>query len=150
MRPSPTAILAACAFMAVAAPELALAEADPLSDPGVRAVRQAFPIQGISLLDTRARGAGCADNAATGLVSCATGTSYETAEGGTFTKSFGYNLDAAGRVVYVILTRREFPLAREKFDETVKTLGARFGRPATTLTFQGKTADGDDVFSLVA
>ena len=127
MRPSPTAVLAACAFLA-AAPKLALAEADPLGDPGVRAVRQAFPILGISLLDTRARGAGCADHAASGLVWCATGTAYETSEGGTYARSLGYNLDAAGRVVYVILTRREYPLARDKFDETVKALCARYGR----------------------
>jgi hypothetical protein len=136
--------------MAAAAPQLALAEADPLSDPGVRAVRQAFPILGISLFDTRARGAGCTDHAASGLVWCGTGPAYESAEGGTYTRIFGYNLDAAGRVVYMILTRREFPLPRDKFDETVKTLGARYGRPATTHTFQGKTPEGDEVFSLVA
>jgi hypothetical protein len=149
MRPFPKAAFAACALLAIAVPNLALAESDPLSDPGVRAVRQAFPIQGLHLFDTRARGAGCADTAA-GLVWCATGAAYETTDAGTYARTLGYNLDAAGRVVYVIQTRREYPLARDKFDETVKALGARFGRPATTLTYQGKNAEGDEFQSVVA
>jgi hypothetical protein len=150
MRPFAKAVLAACAAVTVAAPELALAETDPLRDPVVRAVRNGFAVLGLSLFDKRARGAGCVDSASSGLVWCAAGPTYETAEGGTYTRTLGYNLDSAGRIVYVILTRREFPLEREKFGETIKTLGARYGRPPTTLTFSGKTADGDDVSSLVA
>jgi len=153
MRPSSKALVAA-GVIAFAAPQVAFAETDALSDPGVRRVRESFPIERLSLFDQPAqrsvRGAACTDSAQPGLVWCATGTGYESAEGGTYTRTFGYNLDAAGRVIYVILTRREFPLARANFDDTVKTLGARYGRAPTSHTFQGKTPDGDEVFSLVA
>src|SRR5262245_54458795 len=154
MRPSVRASIAASALLVLAAPQFVFAETDPLRDPAVRRVREAFPLERLSLLETpvsrAVRGATCADSAFPGLVWCATATGYETAEGGTYTRSFGYNLDTAGRVVYIILTRREFPLAREKFDEALKALGARYGRAPTTLTFQGKTGDGDEFSSLVA
>ena len=154
MRPSLKALIAASAWLAFAAPGLALAATDPLSDPAVRRVRESFAIERMSLFDVipsrSVRGAACADTAFPGLAWCATATTYESAEGGTYSRTFGYNVDAARRVVYLILTRREFPLARASFDETLKTLGARFGRPPATLTFQGKTAEGDEFHSLVA
>jgi hypothetical protein len=106
MRPFANAVLAACAVISVAVSGQALAETDPLRDPVVRAVRLGFSVQGLSLFDKRARGAGCVDSAASGMVWCAAGPTYETVEGGTFTRTFGYNLDDDGRIVYVILTRR--------------------------------------------
>jgi len=154
MRPSQRVLIAAGALMALAAPEIARAETDPLRDPGIRRVRESFAIERLSLFDKPApravRGVTCTDSTTAGLTWCASATSYESSDNGTYSRSFGYNLDAAGRVVYIILSRREFPLARSAFDETMKSLGARYGHAPTTLRFEGKTADGDDFVSIVA
>jgi len=148
---SAPAFLALGAWFALAVPVFAQAADDPTRDPAVRAVRDAFRIEGLGLFDARpVRGPGCADSAVAGMTWCGGGTNYVTAENGTYTRSLGYNVDAAGRVVYIILTRREFPLARTGFDDMMRNLGARYGRPPTTFNFQGKTGEGEEFFSLVA
>jgi len=141
------------AWLAIA-PAASAQNADALKDPMVRKVRDAFRVDSLTLLDTPipgpVRGAACTANPATGISWCATGTAYETSENGAFSKSLGYHLDPKGRIVHVVFTRREYPLERAKYDDLLKTLGARFGGVPVTITFQGKTADGDEFQSLIA
>lgn len=139
----------------LAATPAVLAEADdPMKDPAVRRVREAFRVDTLAMLDIPipgpVRGAACNANPATGISWCATGTVYEASESGAFSKQLGYHLDPRGRIVHAVLTRREFPLDRAKFDEFLKATGARYGGAPITTAFTGKTAEGDEVQAVIA
>ncbi|MCW5772539.1 MAG: hypothetical protein KIT16_12935, partial [Rhodospirillaceae bacterium] len=153
MKITQSAIVVLTGWLAALAPAGAQNADDPAKDPLVRRVRAAFPLAGVTLLDSPSRpirGAACRETGQNGLSWCATAPTYESAPGGTFRQGFGYNTDANGSVVYVVQSRREFPLARSGIDEDMQKVGARYGRPQLVLTFRGSTEEGAELFAQIA
>src|SRR5262245_9748876 len=121
-------VLAVASF---AAADAARAEADPLKDPAVVRIREAFNVDGIALFDPHATHAAkmgvCAPSVFAGLKWCVSGTAEEKRGAAAYVKTTGYNIDAENRVVYAISSRRSYPLKRDEFDAVVKAIGERFG-----------------------
>src|ERR1051325_11145752 len=96
------------------------AEADPLKDPAVIRIRDSFKVDGIALFDPHTQHASrmgvCAPSIFAGLKWCVSGTAEEKSGAATFIKTTGYNIEADGRIVYAISSRRSYPMKRDEFD----------------------------------
>jgi hypothetical protein len=91
----------------------------------------------------------CKPNRAANLTWCATGTTYRNDKDGTFSHDLGYHINAAGSLVYVILTRRDYPLTRDGIEGAVRALSTRYGGTPERLALQSTTSEGADVSSLI-
>src|SRR5581483_8447316 len=143
------------ASLAAAGP--ARAETDPLGDPAVARIRDAFKVDGIALFDPHSQHAPrmgvCAPSIFAGLKWCVSGTAEETKDGATYVKTTGYNIDGENRIVYAISSRRSYPLKRGEFDGIVRAIGERFGARngggAAVYAFK-KGGEAGEVDSLIA
>jgi hypothetical protein len=149
--------IAAALVFAIAAPfwtGTARAESDPLRDPETLRIRASFTVDGIALFDPHAQHAArmgiCAPSVFAGLKWCVSGTADEKKDDVVYAKTTGYNIDADGRIVYAISSRRGYPLKREEFDGIVQAVGERFGAGAAVLAFKKAAGDAPAADSLIA
>lgn len=133
---------------------MASAETDPLADPAAQRIRASFKVDGIALLDAHADHAArmgiCAPSVFAGLKWCVSGSVDEKKDDVVYAKTTGYNIDADGRIVYAISSRRGYPLKREAFDGIVQAIGERFGGGAAVLAFRKAAGDAPAADSVIA
>jgi hypothetical protein len=132
----------------------AQAETDRAEDPPAARVRDAFKIDGIALFDPHtmhaARMGVCAPSIFAGLKWCVSGTAEATKGDAAYVKTTGYNIDAEGRIVYAISSRRSYPLKRDEFDGVIQAIGERYGAGAAVYAFRKSGEESGEVNSLIA
>src|SRR5688572_525971 len=122
------------------------AQTDPLRDPAVARIREAFKVDGIALFDPHSQHAArmgvCAASIFPALKWCVSGTAEEKSGAAAYIKTTGYNIDAESRIVYAISSRRSYPLKREEFDGIIQAIGERYGAGPALYAFKKTSGEG--------
>lgn len=145
-------LLLAGAALALGAP--ALAEEGKNPSASVLRIQQHFKVDGIALFDSHeahaARIRTCLASIFPGMRWCVATVQGDRREGGEEYKSTGYNIDGAGRVVYAISHRRNFPLKRDDFERVIHGVSEHFGSGPSLHALRRTADEGGEVNSLIA